>query len=250
VEALLENVFHETFPLELLKTVGLFSSSDEAGSDAKFLLNSGSDPPFTGSVELGENQAIEGHRFLEFASLVQGIPAGGGIDDDEGFVGSGLVLLANGPFDLSKLVHEIVASVESAGGVAEEKIVVPVDRLLVCLIADGGRVGFMCSGYDRKVKALSPTDELLDGSSAEGIGGGHEDGVTLAFKKVSELGGGSGFPGAIDADDEEDGRIAIGAGCQSGGVGGKKIGYLIPSGLDDIFGRDFSAEFFEVIDNF
>ena len=187
---------------------------------------------------------------MEFTSLVEGVPAGGGIDHNESFVRSGFVLLANGAFDLGELVHEIVSRVESTRRVAEEEVVVSADRFLVRLIADGGRVCFVSSGDDGEVEPLTPADELLDGSGAESVGRGHENGVALAFKEVAEFGSGGGFTCAIHPDDEDDCGFAIGAGCEGRGVGRKEIGDFTPCGLDNIFGGNFSPQISQIIDDF
>ena len=94
-------------------------------------MNCSRDSSFSGAVKLGDDESIERNRFLEFASLVEGVASGGGIDDDEGFVRCSFVLLADGAFDLGELVHQVVAGVETPGGVAEEEIVVLVDGALV-----------------------------------------------------------------------------------------------------------------------
>ena len=43
----------------------------------------------------------------------------------------------------------------------------------------------------------------LPGCFAEGVGSGEEDGITLILEKVSQLGGGGCFAGAIDGYNEE-----------------------------------------------
>ena len=192
---------HKLLALKAGELFGLFAGADETGSDLEFLLNSSSDAAFAGAVEFGNDEAIERHRFLEFAGLVEGVPACGGIDHEKCFMWSGFVLLANGALDLGKLLHEIVAGVKTTCGIAEQKIVVLADGALMGLIADGGRVGFVGTGDDGKVKAVTPADEMLDGCGPESVGGSEEDGVALALEKVAEFGGGSCFAGAIDADD-------------------------------------------------
>ena len=56
---------------------------------------------------------------------------------------------------------------------------------------------------------MGPRLELLHGGGAEGVGGGDSDGVTVNTEQVAELSGRSRFAGAIDADNEDDGGLAV-----------------------------------------
>ena len=91
---------------------------------------------------------------------------------------------------------------------------------------------------------------MFDGGGAEGVGGGDADGVTVDAEKVTELGGGGGLAGAVDADDEEDGGLA--GFLQGGGEGlvfGKDLGDVTAGGGDDVFGGDLATEATEFVDD-
>ena len=59
---------------------------------------------------------------------------------------------------------------------------------------------------------------------------------------MGELGAGGGLADAVDADDEEDERLAIEAGEQRRGIGGQALGDVAAGGFDDIIGGDLAAE--------
>ena len=213
-------------------------------------MDRGSDTAFSGAIEFGDDESAEGDGLLKFTGLIEGVAAGRGIDDEKGFVGRGLVLLADGSFDLGKLLHQVVAGVKPACGVTDQEVTIFADRSLVGLVADRGWIGLVRSGDDGEIEALAPADELLDGRSAKGVGGGKKYGVALALEEVSELGRGRRFAGAIDAHDEDHGGLAIGPWFESRGVSGEEAGKLGSGGLDDIVGGDLASQDSQLIDNF
>ena len=239
----LEDVGDEAFALEGLELVRFFAGADEEGGDAEFLLNGNGDAAFAGTVELGDDEAVELGGFVEFLRLRKGVGAGAGIDDEDGLVGGGVVLLGKGAADFAQFFHQVVTGVEATGGVADEVFGVLGDGGFMGLVTNGSGVGLMVAGGDGEVEALGPGLQLFNGGGAEGIGGRDAHGVTVDAEKVTEFGGGSGFSGAVDADDEEDGGLA---GFLQGGrkflVFGKDFGDVGAGGGDDVFGGDFATE--------
>lgn len=167
-----EDFGNEALPFENGKSLGLLAGSDEARDDAELLVNIEGDAAFAGAVELGEDEAVEGGGFVKFLGLVQGIGAGGGIHDEECEVGRAGILFGDGAADFPELLHEVVACVDAAGGVADEETGFFLDGSLVGVEADGGGVGFWFSGDDGDVEAVAPALELLDGGGAESVCGG------------------------------------------------------------------------------
>ena len=123
--------------MEGLELVGFFAGADEEGGDAEFLLDGDGDAAFAGAVELGDDEAVELGGFVKFFGLGEGVGAGAGVDDEDGFVGGGFVLLGKGAADFAEFFHEVVTGVEAAGGVADE---------VFGSLGDGGFVGFVANG--------------------------------------------------------------------------------------------------------
>ena len=197
----LKHLANEPVFLEDGDGFGFFAGADEARGDFELVVDGDGDPAFARAVELGDDDAVEWAGFVKFPGVVERVRAGGGIDYKEGEIRCLFILLGDGAADFSELLHEIVAGVDAACGIADEEIGVLRDGLLVCVEADGGGIGVRLSGDDGDVEAVAPALELLYGGGAEGICGGEHDGVSAVFQPQAECCGGGGVPGTIDADD-------------------------------------------------
>lgn len=186
---------------------------------------------------------------MKFFGLVERVGAGGGIDDEKREVWCVGILLGDGAADFSKLFHEVVAGVDAAGGVTDEKIGLFFDGTFVGIEADGRWVGLCLSGDDGDVEAVTPALELLDGGGAECIGGGEEYGVALVFQPHAKLGGRGGFTSAIDTDDKNNSRLAVSLRRGWGVVFGKDFRKALVSDFNHVVGGNFSAEIVEFIDD-
>jgi hypothetical protein len=135
----------------------------------------------------------------------------------------GGVLLGEGAADFPELLHQVVAGVDAAGGVADQEFRAVGDGLLVGVEADRGRVGVGIALTTGRPRRFAPALELLDGGGAEGVGGGEDHRKPALFEPQAELGGGGGFAGAVHADDEDDEGFAIGAGQAEAVIAGQAL---------------------------
>ncbi len=145
--------------------------------------------------------------------------AGGGVEDEDDFVGGTGNAFFDDAADLGEFAHQVVLGVEAAGGVDDEDVDVAGDGGVAGVEGDGGGVGALGVFDDLDVDALGPDGELFDGGGAEGVAGGDHDGLTLGFEITSELGDGGGFAGPVDSGDEDDGG-AGGCEVEFAGFGG------------------------------
>eukprot|EP00903_Cladosiphon_okamuranus_P003589 g3587.t1 len=217
--------------------------------DFQGIVDCDGDAAFSRAIELRDDEAIERAGFVEFLRLVHGVGAGGGVDDEEGLVGGAGILFRDGAADFPEFFHEVVTGVDAAGGITDEEIGVFLDGLLVGVEADGGRIGVWFPCDDGDIEAGAPALELLDGGGAEGIGGGEADGVAAVFQPEAQFCGGCCFPGAIDADDEDDGRLPVGAGSKRRGVFGKDVRESTTGDFHDVLAGNFTTEIVEFIDD-
>lgn len=167
------------------------------------------------AVHFCEDDAREAYGLVEFFCLGEAVGAGCGVHNEPFFVGEGGVVLGESASDFFDFAHEVLAGVESAGGIAEEEIYVAAAGGLVSVVAEGSGVGLVLAADELDADAVCPRGELLDGRGAEGIGGGEEDGVPVGLEAMGEFSDGGGFACAVDAD-EEDGAGAIGVGGEGG----------------------------------
>ena len=70
-----------------------------------------------------------------------------------------------------------------------------------------GRIALLV-GVERGAAALAPYLELFDGGGTEGVAGGDHDRKPALPIARRELADGGGFSRAVDADDEDDMRLA------------------------------------------
>ena len=166
-----QNFLKKSSFLENGKLLGFLASAQETGRDAEGVVDGDGDAAFTRAVELGDDEAVERAGFMKFLRLVQGVGAGGGIDDKQSQMRCGFVLFGEGAADFSEFLHQVMSGVDAAGGIADEELSFLGDGLLVGVEADGGWVGVGISGDYGEVQACAPALELLDCCGAEGIGG-------------------------------------------------------------------------------
>ena len=81
---------------------------------AEFLLDRDDHAAFAGAVELGDDQAGERDGLVEFARLVQGVHAGGGVEHQQHFVRRAGQLLAHDAVHLLQFLHQVVLGVQAA----------------------------------------------------------------------------------------------------------------------------------------
>jgi len=159
------------------------------------------------------------------------------------------VLFGDGAADFPEFFHEIMAGVDAACGIADEKLGAIGEGFLMGVEADGGGICVGISFDDWDLQSLAPALELLDGGGAEGIGGGEDDRVAALGEPECELGGGGGFASAIDADDEDHKRFPIGARGGGEEIGIELLCELAASDFDHIVGRNIPAKLAEFIDD-
>jgi hypothetical protein len=152
--------------------------------------------------------------------------------------------------DLFEFLHEVVFVVEAAGGVADEELSTEAFGFFVAVEADGGGVAVLRAFDEGDLEALGPDLELLNGSGAEGVGGGEDDAVALVVKEVGEFGGGSGFAGAVDSDHEKDFRASVGVGKEGRDFFGEFGTDVVAGDLEDVFAIEFAALGAEGVDDF
>jgi hypothetical protein len=152
--------------------------------------------------------------------------------------------------DLFEFLHEVVLIVEAAGGVADEELSAEAFGFFVAVEANSGGVAVLRAFDEGDLEALGPDLELLDGSGAEGVGGGEDDAVALVVEEVGEFGGGGGFACAIDADHEEDFGASVGVGKQRGDFFGEFGADVVAGDLEDVFAVEFAALGAEGVDDF
>jgi len=108
--------------VEDLEVVNLFSHSDVPDGDFEFVGDGEDDAAFGCAIELGEGEGGDFGGFGELAGLLDCVLPGGGIEDEEYFVGRCGHDLLHDALDFGELVHEVDFVVEAAGGVDDDDV--------------------------------------------------------------------------------------------------------------------------------
>ena len=186
---------------------------------------------------------------MKFLGLLECVGSGGGIDDEKREVWRGFVLFGERAADFPEFLHQIVAGVDAAGGVADEELGLVGNRLLVRVETHRGGIGIRVAADDGNAEAVAPALELLDGGGAEGVGGREADREAAVLEPEAEFCGGGGFSCTIDADDENDEGFAIRAGQGWWEIDGKPLGEVPAGGFHDVFGGYLATEAAEFVDD-
>lgn len=101
---------------------GFFAGADESWRDAELAVDGHRDSAFARAVEFGDDESVERAGLVKFFRLLERVAASGGIDHEQGEVRGAVVLLGDGAADFSQLFHQVVAGMDAAGCVADEKL--------------------------------------------------------------------------------------------------------------------------------
>ena len=98
-------------------------------------------PPLAVPSSLARKMPVTLDGLEEFLGLADGVLAGGGVEDEEDFVGGAGDLLVDDAADLGQLAHQVVLGLEAAGGVDDEDVELAGDGGVAGVEGDGGGVG-------------------------------------------------------------------------------------------------------------
>ena len=98
---------------------------------------------------------------------------------------------------------------QTACGVRNDHIIAACGGRLDRIKDDGGRVCAFARADDGHTGTACPDLQLLTGSGAEGITGGQHDPLALPGVIIGQLGNAGGLAHAVDADDQNDGGLAV-----------------------------------------
>ena len=188
--------------MEDLQRVGLLAGAEELDRDA----GDGGDGQRRAAagiaVDLGQDQAGDGHRGHERLRHGDGLLAGHGVDDEQ------RLDRLDGGVDGGDLGHQRLVDGQAPGGVEDDDVA---DLALGGLDAaaddvDDGGPGRRA--VDRDVEALAERLELVGGGRAVRVGGDEQGPAAELDDVAGELGGRGRLAGALQADHRDDGRVA------------------------------------------
>ena len=189
--------------------VGALAEADQLHRYAELALDLHHDAALGGPVELGEHDARDVDDLAEDPGLDQAVLTGGGVEDEQ-HLGHRRQLLDD-PLDLAELVHQAGLVLQAAGRVDQHRVDALVDAVLDGLEGHARGVAALGAAHDLDADALTPGGELVDSGGAEGVGRTEGHRQVLGDEDPGDLADRGRLAGAVDADDEDDAGVAVGA---------------------------------------
>jgi len=109
---------------------------------------------------------------------------------------------------LGQLLHQVRLRVQAAGRIHDDDVAPAGLRRRDRVEGHGGRVGATLRAHEVGARALGPDLELLFGGGAKRVRGGQHDRASRLPEAMRELADRRRLAGAVDPDDEDDGRRA------------------------------------------
>lgn len=243
-----KKLFNKGLAVEWSEIGFLFSSANEAGWDAKFLLNGHGHAALPAPVEFGEYGSGKTDGFVEFRRLHERVRSRGGIKNDPLFLGGIGIVLAECASDLGEFLHQIAFRVEATCRIANQEFDIPTVGAIPSIVAKSRRVALILTFQYLDAKSIAPAAELLDGCRSEGVRRDEEAGMVVGFQPIGQLRCRCRFAGSVHSDNEEGIWFACQWGC-SGRGWGQDFEDFLASHLKRGFTRDIPPAVAEGLQN-
>src|SRR6266566_3966550 len=147
-----------------------FASTDETCGNSEFVLNCHYDPAFAAAIEFGDNQASKRQRTMEFASLVECVAAGRGVDHEQCLARRVGIEFGESAFHFLKFGHQIRFGVLAASRIAQQKVDLALCCRLIRFITKRSGIGAVLAANYFNSESFGPNIELLYRRSAKRVG--------------------------------------------------------------------------------
>ncbi len=171
----LEEGIDETFRVEREQVVYFFADSDKADRQAQFARDGYDYASLGGAIQFGEHDAGHARSFGKFASLLETVLSGGGIEDQQNFVGRIGDHARGGAAHFFQFRHQVGLGLQAAGGIDNYVIGLAGFGCGEGIEHDGAGVRAGVLADDLDAGAFAPDFELFNGCGAECIGGAEQD---------------------------------------------------------------------------
>ena len=156
------------------------------------------------TVELGENYAVEVEAVVEFLGCVYGILTGHGVNHEEGFVWTEMIL------EIADLVHHLLINGETSGCIDDYHIVAVGLSLLDGVVSDAEHILVLWLAVYRNTYLLTHYMELLDSCRTVNVAGYEQWFLAaLGFEHIGKLAAEGSLTRTLQTAHEDDGRMAF-----------------------------------------
>ncbi len=191
---------NDTIGQKRLERVVFFADADELYGCAGYFANRKRGAATGIAVHFGEDYAGDAETLVEFSGGADSVLADHRVGDEEQLRRIQFAL------QLGKLFHQFVVNVQTAGGVHEDYIA----RGHFCFAESAAdnfeRLVGAGAGPQGGMGGFRDLGELFAGGGAINVSGYDERAMAVLGEPFSHFAGGGGFAGALQADDQPDGR--------------------------------------------
>ena len=204
-----DQLFHKALRGEGDQVVDALTHADEPHRQPQPLLDRHDAAALGGAVELGQDDAGGIGCLAELLGLTDGVLARDGVQHQQRLQTRLRGRLFDAAADLGQLAHQVRLVVEAARRVGDDHIVAASRGRLDRVEDDSGRVCALSGLDQRHTCPVGPDLQLLAGGGAEGIARCQHDAAALPGVVIGQLRDAGGLAHAVDADDEDDGGMAV-----------------------------------------
>ena len=199
-----EQCIDERSWFEASDVVNLLAHTDKLHRPAHLLANRHDDAPFGGTVEFGEDDPSAVDGLGELTGLADPVLAGGGVEDEEDFVGRCGDQLADGRLDFGQFGHQVLLRLQPTGRIDNADVSVELTGPLDGSIGDTGWHAPLRAGDNLNSRPFGPDSQLFDRRGTECVGRAENHLFLLAGQQVGQFGDGGRLARAIDTADQDD----------------------------------------------
>ena len=188
------------------------------------------------TIELGENNAVEVEAVVKFLGCVYGILTGHGVNHEEGFVWTEMIL------EIADLVHHLLINGETSGCIDDYHIVAVGLSLLDGMVGDTEHILVLWLAVYRNTHLLTHYMELLDSCRTVNVAG-HEQWLLafLGLEHIGKLSAEGSLTRTLQTAHEDDGRMTFE--LQWGFFAAHKFFQFIVHQLDHQLSRLYSSKY-------
>jgi hypothetical protein len=193
--------------IEVLEVIGSFSYTDEAQGELQFFCNGDDNPPSCSPIELRQSKSCNSSGLVKLASLSQRVLPNRGIQDQQHFMWCTGQFLADHPFDLPQLVHQIGLGVQATRRVDEDHVHHPGFGCNDTVEGHSSWIGTMSLANDLHSHPIPPHLKLINSGCTKGISSDKKRSPPALHHPLCNFRDGGCLSNAVDSNDKGDKRL-------------------------------------------
>jgi hypothetical protein len=217
------------FGMERFEIVEFLADANEFDRLSRDRFEAEGSPTACVTVEFREDGPGDVEGLIELGGDVDGFLTGGGIENEEDFLGFDQVT------ESDQFLDKRFVDLETSGGIENEGVTVLGPGMIERFAGESEQICFTAAQVDREIELTPQRFELVHGGRAMKVGGDEEWLTSLFEEEAGQFPTGGGFTGAVEPHQENAGRIPAEL---NGGMGrAEETDHFILDDLDDLLAR-------------